>query len=457
MKMETQNTQNPDIVAALDIGTTKVCVVVGRRNILNKIEVLGFGKVHSEGVIRGVVSNIDKTVKAISDAIDLAEKMSKHEIQKVHVGIAGQHIKSLQHQGVLYRSNPQEEITKEDVDKLIQDMYKIALPPGDQILHVIPQEFTVDDEEGIIDPIGMSGSRLQSNFHIITGNTSAASNILRCIEKAGLVAESITLEPLASAESVLAKEEKEAGVVMVDIGGGTTDVTIYNEGIIRYTSVIPIGSNIISKDIKAGCSVTIEQAEKLKVRFGSALSEEIVDNRIITIPGLMGREPKEISEKNLSRIIQARVEEIFEYVMWDIHRSGYENKVSAGIVLTGGGSLLKNLDLLAEFQTGLSARIGHPTQYLSSHYMDEISNPMFATGVGLILEGFKKVPLRKEEKRIIPERTFDLVEEALPIGFESMPERDEVALRKESWLGRVVNKGYSSVKEFFEASPDSEF
>ncbi|HQX43926.1 MAG: cell division protein FtsA [Saprospiraceae bacterium] len=451
--MESQINQNPEIIAALDIGTTKVCVVVGKRNILNKIEVLGFGKVSSEGVIRGVVSNIDKTVKAISDAIDLAEKMSKHEIQKVHVGIAGQHIKSLQHQGVLYRNNPQEEITREDVDKLVQDMYKIALPPGDQILHVIPQEFTVDDEEGIIDPVGMSGSRLQSNFHIITGNTSAASNILRCIEKAGLIAESMTLEPLASAESVLSKEEKEAGVVMVDIGGGTTDVTIYNEGIIRYTSVIPIGSNMITKDIKAGCSVTQEQAEKLKVRFGSALSEEIVDNRIITIPGLMGREPKEISEKNLARIIQARVEEIFEYVMWDIHRSGYENKLVAGIVLTGGGSLLKNLELLAEYQTGLAARIGYPTEHLSSHYMDEVSNPMFSTSMGLVFEGMKKMaPIKTEPRKIVSE-VFDLVEENVQTTEDL--EREEG--KREGWLGRFVNKGYSSVKEFFEASPDSEF
>ena len=451
--MESQINQNPEIIAALDIGTTKVCVVVGKRNILNKIEVLGFGKVSSEGVIRGVVSNIDKTVKAISDAIDLAEKMSKHEIQKVHVGIAGQHIKSLQHQGVLYRNNPQEEITREDVDKLVQDMYKIALPPGDQILHVIPQEFTVDDEEGIIDPVGMSGSRLQSNFHIITGNTSAASNILRCIEKAGLIAESMTLEPLASTESVLSKEEKEAGVVMVDIGGGTTDVTIYNEGIIRYTSVIPIGSNMITKDIKAGCSVTQEQAEKLKVRFGSALSEEIVDNRIITIPGLMGREPKEISEKNLARIIQARVEEIFEYVMWDIHRSGYENKLVAGIVLTGGGSLLKNLELLAEYQTGLAARIGYPTEHLSSHYMDEVSNPMFSTSMGLVFEGMKKMaPIKTEPRKIVSE-VFDLVEENVQTTEDL--EREEG--KREGWLGRFVNKGYSSVKEFFEASPDSEF
>lgn len=451
--MENQIHQNSDIVVSLDIGTTKVSVVVGRKNILNKIEILGFGKVNSEGVIRGVVSNIDKTVKAISDAIDLAEKMSKQEIQKVYVGIAGQHIKSIQHQGVLYRNNPQEEINQEDVDKLIQDMYKIALPPGDQILHVIPQEFTVDDEEGIIDPIGMSGSRLQSNFHIITGNTSAANNILRCIEKAGLTSEKMTLEPLASAESVLSKEEKEAGVVMVDIGGGTTDVTIYNEGIIRYTSVIPIGSNMITKDIKAGCSVTLEQAEKLKVRFGSALSEEIVDNRIITIPGLMGREPKEISEKNLARIIQARVEEIFDYVMWDIHRSGFEKKLVAGIVLTGGGSLLKNIDLLTEYQTGLAARIGYPTEHLSSHYMDEVSNPMFATSIGLLYEGLRNINPKIAAPKFNKLDVFNL-DESME---EPIVEDEKVYAKKENWFGRTINKGYISVKEFFEASPDSEF
>ncbi|MFN8333040.1 MAG: cell division protein FtsA [Saprospiraceae bacterium] len=295
--MDSQHQNNPEIVAAVDIGTTKVCVVVGRKNFINKIEVLGFGKVNSEGVIRGVVSNIDKTVAAITDAIDLAEKMSNTEIHQVYAGIAGQHIKSIQHQGLLLRTNAQDEISKADVQKLMEDMHKIALPPGDQILHVIPQEYTVDQEEGIHDPIGMSGARLQSNFHIITGNTSAAQNIQRCVEKAGLQFQGMTLEPLASAEAVLSKEEKEAGVVMVDIGGGTTDVTIYYEGIIRYTSVIPLGSNMITKDIKAGCSTTQEYAEKLKVRFGSALAEEIVDNRIITIPGLMGREPKEISEK----------------------------------------------------------------------------------------------------------------------------------------------------------------
>ncbi|MEP7196392.1 MAG: cell division protein FtsA [Saprospiraceae bacterium] len=453
--MESYTYQNPELIAALDIGTTKVCVVVGRKNILNKIEILGFGKVSSEGVIRGVVSNIDKTVKAISDAVDLAEKMSHTEIQKLYVGIAGQHIKSIQHQGLLLRSNAQEEVSQEDVQKLIDDMHKIALPPGDQILHVIPQEFTVDQEEGIHDPVGMSGARLQSNFHIITGNTSAAQNIQRCIEKAGLIYGGMTLEPLASAESVLSEDEKEAGVVMVDIGGGTTDVTIYNDGIIRYTSVIPLGSNMITKDVKAGCSTTLEYAEKLKVRFGSALADEIVDNRIITIPGLMGREPKEISEKNLAKIIQARVEEIFEYVMWDIHRSGFENKLDAGIVLTGGGSLLKNIDLLAEYRTGLASRIGIPTMHLSSQYQDEIKNPMFATSIGLLIEGLKKV--KPTERLAMKERSgtvIDLKEDDVPV--EAFVEHEERVPSK-GWLSQTMERSLSTLKNFFEDHPDREF
>ncbi|MEO6190100.1 MAG: cell division protein FtsA [Saprospiraceae bacterium] len=451
--MESYNFHNSEIIAALDIGTTKVCVVVGRKVLHNKIEVLGFGKVSSEGVIRGVVSNIDKTVMAIVDAVDLAEKMSHTEIHKVYVGIAGQHIKSIQHQGLLLRNNAKEEVSKEDVKKLIEDMHKIALPPGDQILHVIPQEFTVDQEEGIIDPIGMSGARLQSNFHIITGNTSAAQNIQRCIEKAGLFFEGMTLEPLASAESVLSKDEKEAGVVMVDIGGGTTDVTIYNEGIIRYTSVIPLGSNMITKDVKAGCSTTLEYAEKLKVRFGSALADEIVDNRIITIPGLMGREPKEISEKNLARIIQARVEEIFEYVMWDIHRSGFENQLAAGIVLTGGGSLLKNIDMLAEYRTGLASRIGIPTMHLSSHYHDEIKNPMFATSIGLLIEGLKKV---KPAERI-PQS--EKIGQVMDLQEDDMPEQVEMEsmTAQKGWFTNTIERGINSFRVFFEDHPDREF
>lgn len=453
--MESQLNQNPELVVALDIGTTKVCAIVGRKNLFGKIEILGYGKVNSDGVIRGVVSNIDKTAKAIADAIDLAEKTSKQEIQTAHVGIAGQHIKSIMHQGVLYRNDPQSEITQEDVDKLVQDMYKIALPPGDQILHVIPQEFSVDDETGIIDPIGMSGSRLQSNFHIITGNTAASNNIVRCMEKAGVNAASITLEPLATAAAILSKEEKEAGVVLVDLGGGTTDVTIYHEGIIRYTSVIPLGGNVITKDIKTGCSVTLEQAEKLKVRFGSALADEIIDNRIITIPGLMGREPKEISEKNLARIIQARVQEIFDYVMWDIHRSGYENKLIAGIVLTGGGALLKNIDLVAEYHTGLAARIGEPLDMQVSHFEEQVTSPLFAAAIGLLQEGIKKTQVLLVDKKPSHPNLIDLEdspEEVMQNELVEIPQEEQ-----KSWLKNVVNGGFNSVKKFFEANPDQDF
>ena len=277
-----------DVVVAIDIGTTKVCAIAGRKNEYDKIEIVGVGTVVSEGVSRGVVSNIDKTVKAIQEAIDIAEKNSGMTFTNIHVGIAGQHIKSLHHRGLLVRSDVNTEISEDDVDKLVNDMYRLVLPPGDKILHVIPQEFSVDDEQNIMDPIGMSGVRLEANFHIITGQISASKNILRCVEKCGLDVVDMTLEPIASSSAVLSDEEKMAGVALVDIGGGTTDITIFKDGIIRHTAVIPFGGNVITKDIQEGCTVMHEQAEKLKVKFGSALADEIYDNRIITIPGFKG-------------------------------------------------------------------------------------------------------------------------------------------------------------------------
>ncbi|MDX1912259.1 MAG: cell division protein FtsA, partial [Saprospiraceae bacterium] len=337
--MET-NARKSDVVVAVDIGTTKVCAIAGRKNQHGKLEILGVGKVNSEGVLRGVVSNIEKTVNAISEAVIAARRGVNANFDWVHVGIAGQHIKSLQHRGILMRDNNLVEISQEDIDRLISDMYKLVLPPGDKIIHVIPQEYAVDNEQGILDPIGMSGVRLEANFHIITGQITASNNLYRCVEKAGLRVANMTLEPIASAMSVLNEEEKEAGVALVDIGGGTTDITIFQDGIIRHTAVIPFGGNVITKDIKEGCTVMPQQAEKLKVKFGSALAEEVFDNRIITIPGLKGREHKEISEKNLARIIQARMEEILDYVLWELRRSGYERRLIGGIVLTGGGSML---------------------------------------------------------------------------------------------------------------------
>lgn len=442
--MNLMNKKKPEPIVALDIGTTKVCALVGRKNEYGKLEILGMGKVESEGVLRGIVSNIDKTVRAISDAIDAAERTSNLEIKAVHAGIAGQHIKSLQHRGILTRESAQTEISEEDVEKLIKDMNKLVLPPGDKILHIIPQEFTVDHEEGITDPIGMSGVRLEANFHIITGQISASNNILRCIEKVGLEAADLTLEPIASAESVLSPQEKEAGVALVDIGGGTTDVTIFQEGIIRHTAVIPFGGNVITKDIKEGCVVMKDQAEKLKLKFGCALAEEIVDNRIITISGLNGRDPKEISEKNLARIIQARLEEIFDYVLWEIRRSGFERKLIGGIVLTGGGSLLKHIDLLVEYHTGLPARIGLPVEHLAHGYEERLSSPIFATAIGLLLNGLNIQEQKEKQHKEIIDLSADHDPEHYD-GEELMEEEDS-----DSWYNRLFIK----TKAFFEASPD---
>lgn len=376
------------IIVGLDIGTTKICVIVGRANEFGKVDILGMGKVTAHGgVTRGVVSNIDKTVIAIQDAIREASERSNVEIKKVHVGIAGAHINSLQHRGMIIRNNGEEEINKEDLKKLEQDMYKLAVRPGDKIIHVLPQDYIIDDEPNNTDPIGMAGVKLEGNFHIITGQITAAKNIHKCVEKAGIKVAELTLEPLASAQSVLSDEELEAGVVLVDIGGGTTDVAIFHENIIRHTAVIPFGGNIITEDIKDGCNVMKAQAELLKVRFGSALANESAENEIVTIPGIRGREPKEISVKNLARIIQARMEEILDLVYYEIKASNLEKKLVGGIVLTGGGSMLKHIAQLAEYTTGLDARIGYPNEHLAKGMVEEVKSPVYATGVGLVLRG----------------------------------------------------------------------
>ena len=387
-----------DIVVGLDIGTTKIVVMVGRKNEHGKLEVLGMGKSESLGVTRGVVANIEKTVQSIRMAVDEAEQKSGVDIKVVNVGIAGQHIKSLQHRGIRVRNSLDDEISQDDIDLLINDMHKLVMLPGEEIIDVLPQEFIVDNEQGIKDPVGMSGIRLEANFHIITGQVAAAKNIYKCIHKAGLEVQDLILEPLASSEAVLSQEEKEAGVVLVDIGGGTTDVAIFQDGIIRHTAVIPFGGNVITEDIKEGCSIIKNQAELLKIKFGSALSNESQDNEIVSIPGLRGREPKEISIKNLASIIQARLEEIIENIYYEIKNSGYENKLIAGMVITGGGAQLRHVGQLFEYVTGMDTRIGYPNEYLAKGNADEVTSPMFATSVGLVIKGFQK--LEKQKNRI---------------------------------------------------------
>ncbi len=447
-----------EIVVALDIGTTKVCAIAGRKNQYGLVEILGMGKVKSEGVSRGVVSNISKTVKAIQDAIDMAEKQAQTKFTKVYVGIAGQHIKSIHHNGILMREDGLEEITMGDVDRLIGDMYRLVLPAGDKILHVIPQEFTVDEEQDIIDPVGMSGVCLQANFHIITGRVTASRNIQRCVEKVGLEVADVTLEPIASAAAVLSDEEKMAGVALVDIGGGTTDITIFRDGIIRHTAVIPFGGAIITNDIKEGCTVMLDQAEKLKVRFGSALAEEVYSNRIITIPGLKGRDPKEISERNLAKIIQARVQEIFDFVMWEIKRSGFDRKLLGGIVLTGGGALLNNINLLAEYHTGMNARIGLPTEHLAHKYDGMVDSPIYSTGIGLLINAIKNLPEHNSEQEEEKELTTS-VEESTKIDSQVIDLEDEEDFipNPEPKKKGIFNIIFDKAKELLESTPDSEF
>jgi cell division protein FtsA len=389
-------TNNEDIIVGLDIGTTKIAALVGRTNEHGKIEILGIGKTESIGVTRGVVSHITPTVDAIRRAIEQACEHAGIEINQVNVGIAGQHIKSLQHRGIKMRDDIDEEITQADIESLKEDMYKLVMLPGEEIIDVLPQEYIVDNEQGIKDPIGMSGIRLEANFHIITGQISAVKNIYKCVQKAGLEVSDLTLEPLASAEAVLSAEEKEAGVVLVDIGGGTTDIAIFQDGIIRHTAVIPFGGNIITEDIKEGCTIIKKQAELLKVKFGSALASENLDNEIVAIPGLRGREPKEISVKNLAHIIQARMEEIIEQIYYEIKNSGFEQKLIGGIVVTGGGSQLKHITQLFEYITGMDSRIGYPTEHLSKGG-EEVTSPMHATGVGLVIKGFQQAKTKTEE------------------------------------------------------------
>ena len=401
--------KSSEYIVGLDIGTTKIAAIVGRKNEHGKIEILGHGRTESIGVKRGVVSNIENTVNSIRTAIDEASQKAGININYVNVGIAGQHIKSLQHRGGIIRENYDDEISKEDVETLLNNMYNLNMSPGEEIIEVIAQEYIIDNEQGIKEPVGMLGNSLEANFHIIIGQTTAAKNIFKCVTKADLEVIDLILEPIASAEAVLSEEEKEAGVVLVDIGGGTTDIAIFQDGIIRHTAVIPFGGDVITEDVKEGCTIIRKHAEELKVKFGSSLASENRDDEIVAIPGLRGRPPKEISLKNLASIIQARMEEIVEHIYYEIKNSGYEKKLIAGIVLTGGGAQLKHLTQLTEFVTGMDTRIGYPNEHLANDVSEELASPMYATGIGLVIEGMKRYdkeevePVEKEEEELIDE------------------------------------------------------
>ena len=388
-----------EIVVGLDIGTTKITVLVGEKDQYGKLDILGNGKAVSNGVMRGVVANIDKTVSSIKIAVEQAEMESGIEIDEVYVGIAGQHIKSLQHRGEIVRDEITEEISKEDLEKLTDNMFKLVTIPGEEVIHVIPQEYTVDGEDFIQDPKGMAGVKIEANFHIITAKVAAVNNILRCVKKAGLTPKNLILEPFASAVAVLDEDELQEGVCLVDIGGGTTDVAIFLDGIIRHTAVIPFGGNVITKDIKQGIQILEKQAEMLKIKFGSAMSSSTKDNVIVSIPGLRGKDPKEVSVRNLSAVIESRMKEIIDLVNYQIKSSGYQDKLMTGIVITGGGSQLRHLPQLVSYITGKEVRLGLPNEHLGKDSKSLIKSPIYSTGVGLVQKGFEEVIWKEVAKQ----------------------------------------------------------
>ena len=384
--------EKENIAVGLDIGTTKIVAMIGKKNEYGKLEILGVGKAKSLGVARGVVNNITQTIQSIQQAVLEAENKSGYKIKDVVVGIAGQHIRSIQHSDYIIRNNAEEVISVDDIQILIDQVNKLAMLPGEEIIHVLPQEFKIDGQSEIKEPIGMYGGRLESSFHVVVGQAASIRNVGRCIQSSGIELSGLTLEPLASADAVLSQEEKEAGVALIDIGGGTTDLAIFKDGIIRHTAVIPFGGNVITDDIKEGCSIIEKQAELLKVKFGSAWPGENKDNEIVSIPGLRGREPKEISLKNLSKIIHARVVEIIEQVFTEIKDYGHEDprkKLIAGIVLTGGGAQLNHIKQLVEYITGMDTRIGYPNEHLAGNSDEEISSPLYATAVGLVMNSIE--------------------------------------------------------------------
>jgi cell division protein FtsA len=428
-----QHEQQP-IIVGLDIGTTKIAAIAGRKNEFGKLEIIGFGRANSNGVKHGQVLNIDETIKAINMALENCFASNPGlEINEVYVGIAGHHIKSLQTRGDIVRQQTDDEISQREIDQLISDQYKTYIPAGDQIIDVIPQEFTVDNFQNIPNPIGYGGVKIGANFHIITGDKNAIRNITRAVEKSGLKTKDLVLQPLASASAVMGTEDLEAGVAIVDIGGGTTDLAVFYEGILKHTAVIPFGGENITNDIKTGLGVLKTQAEQMKVQFGSALANEARGNAFITIPGLRGMPAKEISVKNLANIIQARMSEIMDFVTYHLKQVGLDSRMlNGGIVLTGGGSQLKHLIQLTEYVTGLNARIGFPTEHLAAGHIEELARPTYSTCIGLILKGYSDYEHHRKqfENQFRKFEIPDNLRKNAPVEEEDVMEDDELQSEK---------------------------
>ena len=460
------------IIVGLDIGTTKVVAIAGRKNEHGKLEILGLGQAESLGVTHGVVLNIDQCILSIKQAIEKCLYSNPNlEIKDVYVGIAGQHIRSHQTRGDRVRSLTENEITKEEIELLIRDQSKTYIPAGDQIIDIIPQDYIVDNIPNVMNPVGMSGVKIGANFHIITGDRHAIRNIKRCVDRSDLNTRDLVLQPLASAAAVMNEQDMEAGVCIVDIGGGTTDMAVFCDNMLRHTDVIPYAGTNITEDIRLGLGVLRSQAEAMKNQFGMALAEEANANAFITIPGLRGMKPKEISVKNLAHIIQARTKEILEHVLYHLKQLNLHQRLHGGIILTGGGSQLKHIIQLTEYVSGMSARIGYPVEHLAGGYGEELQHPKYATCIGLILRGysdFEKGKLDLHESNAIAEpmaepeaeATFIKVEAPEVSGkqpdlFDEMDEekagkpRKMKGVRNGNNRGQMIERVFSSIKTEF--------
>jgi cell division protein FtsA len=453
--------QEQPIIVGLDIGTTKIAAIAGRKNEFGKLEILGFGLASSNGGQHGMVLNIDQTIKAIETALkNCYDSNPGLEINEVYVGIAGHHIKSLQTRGDMVRRITDDEIKQFEIDQLIADQYKTYIPAGDQIIDVIPQEYTVDNIQNISDPIGYTGVKVGANFHIITGDRNAIRNINRSVEKAGLKVKDLMLQPLASSAAVMSEQDIEAGIAILDIGGGTTDLAVFHEGILKHTAVIPFGGENITNDIKMGLGVLKTQAERMKVQFGSALADHAQTNAFVKIPGLRGLPAREISVKNLASIIQARMSEILAFVTFHLKQVGLDNKMlNGGIVLTGGGSQLKHLIQLTEYATGLNARLGYPNEHLASNHISELEKPMYATCIGLILKGYNIY--ESNHKRLYPDEQRILVkplqkETPDPVVNIGEPEKQDV-VKKGKTLKDLMDSMKHGLIDLFKEEVDTKF
>ena len=379
----------PQFVAAIDVGTTKIVTLLGKRNENRKLEIVGFTRSDSRGIRRGEVLNPEEASNVVRDTIIDLQRRTGVIFSEVFVGIAGQHIRIVKSRNYINRASYDDSITAADIEKLNRDAGNIALDEGKEIIHILPQSYIVDNETDIFNPIGMLGKRLEANYNIVVGNIDSIKRIKKCIHQTGLTIKEFILEPLASSDAVLYDEEREAGVALVDIGGGTTDLAVFHDNVLRHSAVFPYGGSVVTRDIKEACGLSEEVAEEVKLQFGVALSDAAEENKVIVIPSkIKGREPKEVSIRNLAHIIQARMEEIIDGIMFEVENSGYAGKLGCGIVITGGGAMLRHLKELFHFRTGMDVRISNPGEHLTGD-SENINEPCYATGVGLLMKGFE--------------------------------------------------------------------